>query len=142
MNIKHACLFFPLCVFFSLFAEAEELGELRVHVKGLKSDDGVVRIALYTGQAQYEEGKALVGLEAEIIDGEATIVVLDLPSGEYAIASFHDEDNDGEHNKNMLGMPTEAYAFSNDATGRFGPAKYEDAKFLYSSTLNVHVLNY
>jgi uncharacterized protein (DUF2141 family) len=28
-----------------------------------------------------------------------------------------------------LGIPTEAYGFSNDATGNFGPPTFEKAKF-------------
>jgi uncharacterized protein (DUF2141 family) len=37
-------------------------------------------------------------------------------------------------NSNFLGIPTEDYGFSNNASGTFGPADYDDAKFLIDQT--------
>jgi uncharacterized protein (DUF2141 family) len=42
---------------------------------------------------------------------------------------MHNIDGDGKLNKNMFGMPTEPYGFSNNARGSFGPAKWSNAKF-------------
>jgi uncharacterized protein (DUF2141 family) len=41
---------------------------------------------------------------------------------------------DGELDSNFLGIPTEDYGFSNNARGTFGPADYDDAKFLFEQT--------
>ena len=37
--------------------------------------------------------------------------------GTYAMAIIHDENMNGKLDKNMLGIPTEGYGFSNDAKG-------------------------
>ena len=59
--------------------------------------------------------------------GTITVVLKDLPGGDYAVAAFHDENGNGERDRNVLGMPTEGYAFGNDAIGRMGPPTFEDA---------------
>ncbi len=35
--------------------------------------------------------------------------------------------------RNLIGMPVEPYAFSNDAVGNFGPPTFEQAKFKVSN---------
>ena len=52
-----------------------------------------------------------------------------LPAGEYAIAVFHDENLNNKLDRHALGYPLEAYGFSNNARGKFGPPKYQAATF-------------
>jgi len=54
---------------------------------------------------------------------------LDLPEGEYAIAVYHDANGNGKMDSNLMGIPTEDYAFSNNAVGKMGPPSYDQAKF-------------
>ena len=61
--------------------------------------------------------------------GDLKIVIHDLPAGEYAIASYHDENGNGKLDTNALGLPEEGYGFSNDARGMFGPPKFSEAVF-------------
>ena len=65
-----------------------------------------------------------------------------LPYGKYAIAVYHDKNVNGELDSNLLGIPKEAYGFSNNARGRFGPASWKDAHFeitsqQYSMTITI-----
>lgn len=70
---------------------------------------------------------------ARIRKGEAKAFFDDAPYGEYAIALFHDEDNDGKLAYGALGIPKEGYGFSNDARGRFGPPSFDKARFKLDS---------
>ena len=45
------------------------------------------------------------------------------------MAFFHDINKDEELNTNMVGIPKEPYAFSNNARGTFGPPSLEDQTF-------------
>ncbi len=60
--------------------------------------------------------------------GEMTFEVT-LPPGIYGARVLHDLNGNGEMDSNFVGMPKEPWAFSNNATGRLGPAKWQDAKF-------------
>ncbi len=55
--------------------------------------------------------------------------ILSLPAGEYAIALFQDLNENGALDSNILGIPSEPYGFSNNARGKFGPAKFTQAAF-------------
>ena len=54
---------------------------------------------------------------------------LKLPSGTYAIALIHDVNGNGKMDTNALGIPTEAFGFSNGARARFGPPPFGKAAF-------------
>lgn len=63
-------------------------------------------------------------------DGALTRTVFaDLPPGRYAIAAYHDADDDGRLTTWAMGLPREAYGFSNNARGRFGPPSFASAAF-------------
>ena len=59
----------------------------------------------------------------------AVVLVFEVPAGEYAIASFWDENDNGELDTRLFGIPKERVGMSNNAKGRMGPAKWKDAKF-------------
>jgi uncharacterized protein (DUF2141 family) len=112
-----------------------ETGTLTVIVTGLENDDGEVLLALSDSRENYEsDSGAYLGFKVKIENGKAECTISELLYGEYAIKLYHDENMDGELNSNFLGIPTEDYGFSNNASGTFGPADYDDAKFLFEQT--------
>ena len=114
--------------------ESSDQGELIVVINGFDNDEGVVKIALSDTQEDYEaHDEAFRTGESGINQKRAVWIFEKIPFGEYAIKIYHDEDSDNELNTNFLGMPTEEYGFSNNARGSFGPASWEDAKFLFKS---------
>jgi len=109
-------------------------GDLTIILSGFENNDGGAMIALSNSQEDYEkEGEPYRGNQSEIVEQTAMWTVKGLPFGEYAIKVFHDEDGDREMDTNFIGAPTEDYGFSNNARGNFGPASWEDAKFLFNS---------
>ncbi len=65
-----------------------------------------------------------------------TLFADDLAYGEYAVAIFQDENQDGKLNTNFLGIPKEPYCFSRNYRPRVKSPKYEDCKFIYSAKDN------
>ena len=70
--------------------------------------------------------------------GEMTFEVT-LPPGVYGARVLHDLNGNGKVDSNFVGMPKEPWAFSNNATGRLGPAKWQDAKFEISGDTAVEI---
>ena len=70
--------------------------------------------------------------------GEMTFEVT-LPPGIYGARVLHDLNGNGEMDSNFVGMPKEPWAFSNNATGRLRPAKWQDAKFEISGDTAVEI---
>ena len=104
--------------------------ELTIDVHGVRSGDGRVYLAVH-GQATkdtFPSGEALVeGLRAPAKAGTMRFVVADLAPGRYALSAFHDENDNGELDTNLLGIPSEGYGFGNDASAAFGPPSFEAA---------------
>ena len=69
---------------------------------------------------------------------EIAVQFAGLKPGRYAIKSFHDIDSDGKMGTNPYGMPIEPFAFSNNAVGNMGPAKWADASFELKAGDNAH----
>ena len=98
---------------------------LTVEVLGLESDEGSVALAIFDSSRSFDERTGAVAAETVApTDGRATWSVEDLPAGRYAVAVFHDLNDNGELDRTTLGPPSEPYGFSNDARATFGPPKF------------------
>jgi len=92
---------------------------------------GVIMLAIYDSAQTYGGGRPVVA-EALPVTAGVSEITLDLPVGDYGMKAFHDVDGDGRMNTNPFGMPTEPYAFSNNAVGNMGPASWDRARFSVS----------
>jgi uncharacterized protein (DUF2141 family) len=110
-------------------AEAPRTASLTLTFTGIKTPTGAVMVGLYDSPAAYDSGKAARKVMIVVSGDTASQVLEDLPPGTYAIKAFHDVDGDGKLAANAFGIPSEPYAFSNDARGAMGPAKWAAAAF-------------
>jgi len=123
----------------ALIAPIANASDLTINIEGIKDAGGTINLGLFD-EATYNGDGAVNGANL-IVEGDAVTVTFDgLEPGEYAVRLFHDVNDDGEMNTNPFGMPTEPYAFSNDARGRFGPAKWEAAKFTVTADGGTHTI--
>jgi len=109
-------------------------GSLVVFLEGFETQSGVLRIALCNSREDYESGdQAFRSILTPVEVGTSVAIFDSLPHGEYAIKAYHDENDNEELDTNFFGAPSEAYGFSNNARGTFGPADWDDAKFFFSA---------
>ena len=103
---------------------------------------GAVLAALYSSADDYAANKNARFARVAADGAQATLTFTDLPEGEYAIKMFHDLNNDGQMNANPFGMPTEPFAFSNNAVGNMGPAKWDDAHFTVTAPVTTQNITF
>ena len=103
---------------------------LTIVIEDIRDASGTLQVQVHAGQAQFEGDGAAARFLEQAVAGSMTITAEDLPPGEYAIRVMHDVNGNDELDANFVGMPTEPYAFSNNAKGMFGPATWEDARFV------------
>jgi uncharacterized protein (DUF2141 family) len=125
----------------TLSAETET-GDLNVIIFGFENSEGTARIGLSNSEELWEmQDTAYRGFIAEIINDSVNVIFENIPFGEYGIKVHHDEDGNNEMNTNFLGIPTENYGFSNNASGTFGQPDWEEAKFIFDSDNKIHTIN-
>jgi len=106
-----------------------------VTISEIKNKKGLIRASLFTQDDGFPNNheKAFRSISMEITESQLNFNIEDLPTGEYALAVLHDENENGKMDFNFLRMPKEGYGVSNNAKSSFGPPKYKDAKFLLST---------
>jgi uncharacterized protein (DUF2141 family) len=114
----------------SLFAGS---GAITARVVNLRSSAGHVGCTLYASAKGFPTDPKSAAQErwCGIANGEARCAFAPVPEGVYAIACFHDENDNKKLDTNVLGIPTEGVGCSNGARGRFGPPSFDDAKFKF-----------
>lgn len=100
--------------------------ELKVALEQIATGSGHVLVAVCTPETFLRRGCPYTG-RAPAVSGEAHVVVRNIEPGVYAVQAFHDENDNLDLDRNVLGWPKEGMGFSNDAPMRFGPPTFEDA---------------
>ncbi len=119
----------------------KDVSEFRLYIEGINELKGEIRIAMFDSREKYTKDP----IHAIVLPVDSTTIIWTqemLPFGEYAIAVYHDKNENGKIDTNLLGIPKEDYGFSNNARGRFGPASWQDSKFMvednfYSTSIKI-----
>jgi len=114
-----------------------QFGKIIVTIIGFENNEGDCRFALNNSEELHErEDTVFIGLILTIKNDTVVVEIDSLNYGWYAIKVLQDENRNAELDTDFLGIPSERYGYSNDASGWFGPPSWEKAKFL----LNQEVL--
>lgn len=105
---------------------AAAAAELDIMVQDVRNDRGHVLVAVCTEDTFLQADCPHVGHAAAAV-GEVVVTVRDVPPGTYAVQAFHDENDNAEFDRTLLGVPLEGIGFSNDAPMDFGPPHFEEA---------------
>ncbi len=103
--------------------------DLIVKVKDVHGNKGNVLIAVYDKDNFLHEEQTKLKQRTKATGGDMTFVFHNVPTGTYAVSSFHDENGNNKLDRNSLGVPSEGYGFSNDAQGTAGPPTFSLAQF-------------
>ena len=120
-----------------------------IHVKilDIRNSTGAVACALFESPEGFPTEflySATNIMVIKIRDTQARCDFEDIAPGTYALAIIHDENMNGKLDTDWLGIPTEGYGFSNDATAALGAPSFSAASFPYDGhTLDLTIsLNY
>ncbi|WP_375510816.1 DUF2141 domain-containing protein [uncultured Nostoc sp.] len=116
----------------SYSAKANFNGKLTVEIDGLKNKQGQVCASIFASSEGFpsDSDRSLQKQCTKITSTPLPITFENLKAGSYAIAVFHDQNNDGTLNSNVLGIPSEGFGFSANPEIRTRAAKFSEAAFL------------
>ncbi|MBW8243061.1 DUF2141 domain-containing protein [Muricauda oceani] len=129
---------FIFLLFLPFFSLAQNI--LSIQVNNVPSDHGSVKVAVYDSDESFLSFDQVLRSDSVNADmGSVVLHISDLPSGEYALAIFHDENDNGKLDTNWLGIPKEKVAFSKAKMKTFGPPKFKECAFTMSSDHEIHI---
>ena len=137
--MKHRFLF---CVVILLLGNFWSYAQHKVAVTvyGVQSNAGNVCFAVYkTADNFLKDDSVYISGKEKASMGKVDFSINNLPEGKYAIAIFHDENNNEKLDTNLLGIPKEKVAFSNAKMRTFGPPKFADCAFSVNSYTEIRI---
>lgn len=108
----------------------DTLSKLVINLSGMQNTNGKVNVALFNSSTSFNDPNQTFRELFLVCTGSNMTISLDsIIPGDYAFAIFHDENDNQNLDQNFLGIPTEGFAFSNNAMGSFGPPSWTQSKF-------------
>lgn len=116
-----------------LLASAAPPGEVELGISGQRSARGLIRICLTRDPAHFPGCDDDPVAQKRTVPASQTALRFDgLASGAYAVSLFHDENGNGRLDT-ILGIPREGFGFSRNPPIRFGPPRFDAARFAVTS---------
>ncbi|MGB7325746.1 MAG: DUF2141 domain-containing protein [Rubripirellula sp.] len=108
--------------------DSEASDGIYIDISGAANDTGVMRIALYENKESFNIIEhSFLRSTAMISEGNARVAVpFELVPERFAVAIFHDENENGQLDRNRFDVPTERYGFSLNAKGTSAPPTYSN----------------
>jgi uncharacterized protein (DUF2141 family) len=120
-------MIFALC---ALAPAAAHAADLTVTVAGIRNASGLVSAGIFDNAKSFPNaGQALVSVRLKATPGNFRFTIHNLPPGQYAVTSYHDENGNGRLDFDPTGAPSEGYGVSNDARNPSAPPEFAKAAF-------------
>lgn len=117
--------------------------DVTVTVDQIHSSDGKVYVTIWgSADTWLDDEKSLqnIGVPAA---SQVVVTLHDVAPGHYAIATFHDENDNGEMDFNFIGYPEEGYAFSRDVRPFLSAPSFDSCAFevgIDDTRLTIHMV--
>lgn len=106
-----------------------EEGSITITIKGIENKGGIMMIALFKEDDKFLKTPSFSQEVTISTETEIEVVFSSIPYRKYALSIFHDLNENGELDSNMIMIPKEPIGFSNDYFPKFGPPKFKNAAF-------------
>jgi uncharacterized protein (DUF2141 family) len=123
-----------------LMAGSYNESDLKLVITGVDDVKGSMYIAVFDNKESFPDfGKQLVEKVLPVDSKTLSCTFKDLPNSDYAVAIFHDKNNNGKLDKNAFGIPLEPYGFSQNARARFSAPSFNDAKIVLDGNQSIEI---
>lgn len=115
--------------------EEEAFISLEIVITGIRSDKGVIQLALCPPGAGFPDCRELAVRTAslQIENGEARLTLTGLTPGSYAISVFHDANSNGKLDT-FAGIPREGYGFSSNPPFRPRAPRFAECEVILAQS--------
>jgi uncharacterized protein (DUF2141 family) len=118
-------------------------GIFYLNVSNVQPNAGTIRVAIHNRENFLKN--IYVTTQVVVPKNSTVNLQFTLEKGEYAVAVSQDFNSNAILDKNLMGVPKEPYAFSNNARPKFRPPTFDEARFYLSEqgvTQNIKLANW
>lgn len=125
---------FSFLISLLLFMSSPETApaKLSVEITNVRASGGTLRVALYKPGAKFGKTEPDFFKNIPVRQIGSLTFDFEVPLGEYAIAVYHDKNDNDKLDKNMVGYPREPFGFSNNYRPVVSAPDFEDCAFEHS----------
>jgi uncharacterized protein (DUF2141 family) len=114
--------------------------DLVIEITNIEQTKGTIKIGIYDKADLFpKDNGAAFSQVCEVNSKTLSCTIKNLPHGVYAIALYHDVNEDNVCNMNIVGMPKEPYGFSNNIKPVFSAPSFETTKFLHNRPMQISI---
>jgi uncharacterized protein (DUF2141 family) len=112
--------------------------KLKISITDIRNEKGQIMIWIWNAPSGFpvkgDEAYRKIVLPASSVVNGAVNTSVTLPTGTYAVSTLHDENHNGQMDKNFMGMPKEGYGSSSKVITHLHPPSFDQAKFTLPSS--------
>jgi len=121
----------------ALLAQTSDTSTLVIKVVGARNTKGKIGVALFKSAEGFPQDESKMFQPKSMVIDQKTMsaeaVYTNLLPGTYAVVARHDENNNMKLDKNLIGIPTEGYAISNNPKPKLCAPHWDEASFVLKS---------
>lgn len=125
---------------FSTSFKSSEMHTIKVQLKNIKAHKGTAYVNLYIEKG-FPKSDQQIQRKSVKVNSNTTFVTFLVPNGEYAIAMYHDVNDNDKMDKNWVGYPLEPYGFSKNFKPTISEPDFSDCKFTVKSNSKFITIN-
>lgn len=127
--MKSVAIVTLLLLFPTAYLMAQECS-ISVEVNGLNNSEGKLRIGIFDNSKDFKNKENPAYSKSLLLaDTSIKSAIQNIEPGTYAIAVYHDGNNDYQLNTKKLGIPSEGVGFSGISKSKIKPPDFEMASF-------------
>ena len=139
--MKKTLITLVLLAITSLLFSADKTSTLTLTIENISKANAPLRVGFYKKGAEFpEKGKATF---SKVLipkkTGRVSFKVEGVEHGEWAVAMYHDLNNNNEIEKNFFGVPEEPYGFYRNFKPKLSAPDFEDCSFTFNGDKEIVV---
>lgn len=107
----------------------EQPDSLTITIENIRSNEGLLKVCIFDNEADFLRRPVVCEDVTDFSKPEHELSLRVPLDRYYAVIVYHDINANGKLDRNFLGIPREPYGFSNNPSTRFGPPRFERARF-------------
>jgi uncharacterized protein (DUF2141 family) len=133
-------LIFVLLILISAFHCPGQDGVITLNIHDVKGTGGQLRIGIFDNPSDFKNKENPAYKKSLLLKDTLVEVIFEhVAKGQYAIAVYHDENNDFQLNQKKLGIPAEGVGFSSVSKSKIKPPDFDLASFHFARDTTIHI---